>query len=378
MKKFINCFLIMIFVSGAIQLLAADNIFIEGSNMKSIVDVLKKNEIEFYTFSNSQGNELLVVPRFGARIFAVSVGGENLFWVHPDVLKGQGGQRSWISPEGGAKGFLFKPDWTGNRDFSMMDPGDYKVASFKKNEHLALCNSFKTTSNDGKEKYDLRLTREMRIAEDPLRYEPEFEELNYQFLGINFVHKLKNNSETFFDRILALWSLIQIPPKGTMIIPVHEAKREAWRSSYFEPIPEEYVKANSDSFSYFIHGSRRYKVGIRPESAKGAVCYLSKTEDKDYAVVFMTFPVKPEARYTDRPKTEQETNGDAIQIYSHLEKGPLAFGELECQSWGLELRPGEEKAFPINIYMYKSSLETLKKIGEKLVCPEFDKNYIFE
>ncbi len=378
MKKFINCFLVMIFVSGAIQLLAADNIFIEGSNMKSIVDVLQKNEIEYYTFSNSQGNEFLVVPRFGARIFAVSVGGENLFWAHPDVLKGQGGQRSWISPEGGAKGFLFKPDWTGNRDFSMMDPGNYKVASFKKNEHLVLCNSFKTTSNDGKEKYDLTLTREIRIAEDPLRYEPEFEELDYQFLGINFMHKLKNNSETFFDRILALWSLIQIPPKGTMIIPVHEVKRESWRDSYFEPIPEEYVKANSDSFSYFIHGSRRYKVGIRPESAKGVVCYLSKTEDKDYAVVFMTFPVKPEARYTDRPKTEQETNGDAIQIYSHLEKGPLAFGELECQSWGLELRSGEEKAFPINIYMYKSSLEALKKIGKKLVCPEFDKDYIFE
>ncbi len=378
MKKFINCFLMMIFVLGTIQLLVADNILIERSNMKSIVDVLKKNEIEYYTFRNSQGNEFLVVPKFGARILAVSVGGENLFWTHPDVLKGQGGQRSWISPEGGAKGFLFKPDWIGNRDFSMMDPGNYKVASFKKNEHLALFNSFKAISNDGKEKYDLTLTREMRIAEDPLKYEPGFEELNYDFLGIDFVHKIKNNSVKFFDRILALWSLIQIPPKGTMIIPVNEANREPWRSNYFEPIPEEYVKANSDSFSYFIHGSLRYKVGIRPESAKGVVCYLSKTEGEDYAVVFMTFPIKPEARYTDRPKTEQETNGDAIQIYSHLEKGTLAFGELECQSWGLELKPGGEKAFPINIYMYKSSLETLKKIGEELVCPEFGKDYIFE
>ena len=94
-------------------------------------------------------------------------------------------------------------------------------------------------------------------------------------------------------------------------------------------------------------------------------------------MIIMVFTVKPEAPYVDKPKNEQQTNGDCIQIYSHLEKGLLAFGEMECHSWGLELPPGSEKAFPIKIYIYKASLEVLKKIGSKLVCPHFDKAYLF-
>ena len=235
---------------GAIQSLKAENTSQEKTGMNSIISVLKNSKIEHFVFSNSQDNQFLVVPKFGARILAVSVGGENLFWTHPDVLKGQGGQRSWVSPEGGAKGFIFRPDWKGNRDFSMMDPGNYKASFFKENEHLVLQNIFKTASNDGKEMYDLTLTREIRQEADPLKGDPEFEGLNYNYLGIDFIHKLKNNGEAIHDRILALWCLIQIPPEGTMIAPVHEVKRGVWRDTYFESIPSEYVKANPDSYSF--------------------------------------------------------------------------------------------------------------------------------
>ncbi len=377
MKGAFSFLLIVIVAIGVLQSIKAENDSQEKTDMNSIISVLKSNKIDYYIFSNNQGSQFLMVPKFGARILAVSVGGENLFWTHPDILKGQGGQRSWISPEGGAKGFIFRPDWKGNRDFSMLDPGDYKVSFFKENERLVLYNTFKTASNDGKEMYDLTLTREVRHEEDPLKDDPEFKGLSYNYLGIDFIHKLKNNSEAIHDRILGLWCLIQIPPKGTMIVPVHEVKREAWRDNYFEPMPSEYVKANPDSFSFYIHGSQRYKVGIRPESSQGIICYLSKAKSGDFFMVFMMFPVKPEGRYVDRPKPEQESNGDAIQIYSHLEKGSLAFGELECHSWGLDLKPGAEQGFPIKIYIYKDSLEVLHKIGKKLICPQFDKSFLF-
>jgi len=363
--------------AGALHFLNAEDTAQEEADMNSIISILEGHKIEHYVFSNSQSNQFLVVPKFGARILAVSVGGENLFWTHPDILKGQGGQRSWVSPEGGAKGFIFRPDWKRNRDFSMMDPGNYKVSFFKENEHLVLDNTFKTASNDGKENYDLTLTRELRHEEDPLKDNPEFKDLDYNYLGLDFIHRLKNNGKAIHDRILGLWCLIQIPPKGTMIVPVHEVKREAWRDTYFEYIPSKYVKANADSFSFYIDGSQRYKVGIGPESSQGIIGYISRAKSGDFFMVFMVFPVKPEARYVDRPKREQETNGDAIQLYSHLEKGPLAFGELECQSWGLDLKPGAEQAFPIKIYIYKASLEVLQKIGKKLLCPQFDKAFLF-
>lgn len=378
MKGVTSLLIIFLTGMGAFAFLNAEEASIETTDMNAIINLLKDHHIAYYLFSTEQGNQFLVVPEFGARILAASVSGENLFWTHPEISEGQGGQRTWISPEGGEKGFIFRPDWKGTRDFSMMDPGDYKVVHFEENERLILSNTFTTASNDKKENYDLTLTREMKHLEDPLRREPEFKDLQYSFLGIDFVHRLKNNSDVLLDRFLALWCLIQIPPKGTVIVPVHEVKGEAWRGNYFEPIPEEYAKANPDSFSFYVHGSRRYKVGIRPQSAKGLICYLSKAKSGGFFMVFMTFPVRPEALYVDRPKTEQETTGDAIQIYSHLEKGSLAFGELECHSWGLELQPGGERAFPIKLSIYKASLEVLKKIGKKLICSRFDEAYLFE
>jgi hypothetical protein len=377
MKRLFIILFVLLAVAGTLCLLGNANLIEERQDLRSIVDVLRTNKIEYYIFQNSQQNQFLVVPKFGARILQVSVGGENLFWTNPDILKGQGGQRSWVSPEGGAKGFLFKPDWNGTRDFSMLDPGNYKVLSSKDNEELVLVNTFRTTSNDGKETYYLTLTREIRLEGDPLKEDPDFRELHYQYLGIDFIHRLKNNSRTLLDKILGLWCLIQVPPKGTMVVPVSDVTREAWRATYFEPIPDEFVKANPDSFSFFIHGSQCYKVGIRSQSAQGAIGYICKAQSGGYSLVLMTFPVKPEGSYPDKPKAEQETNGDAIQLYSHLEEGTLAFGELECQSWGLDLPAGGEGAFPIKVYLYRAPLEMIKKIGKKLVCPQFDKAYLF-
>lgn len=378
MKRALSFFLIVSVGFGAFLIVKAENASQERTDMDSLIAALKSQKIEKYVFTNEQGNRFLVVPKFGARILAVSVDNENLFWTHPDILKGQGGQRSWIAPEGGAKGFIFRPDWKGNRDFSMLDPGDYRVSNYRKNEFMSLQNSFETASNDGKEKYDLTLTREVRLEEDPLKGDPEFKALKYEYLGFDFVHKLKNNSGVGLGRILGLWCLVQIPPKGTMIVPVQDVKNDAWRTNYFEPIPDEFVKANPDSFSYYIHGGQRYKVGIRPESSRGIICYLSRTQSGDFFMVFMNFPVKPDGRYADRPKTEQETNGDAIQLYSHLEKGALAFGELECHSWAFELPAGAEGAFPIKTYIYKAPLDVLQKIGNKLVCPQFDEAFLFK
>jgi hypothetical protein len=345
--------------------------------MKTTVDTLQKEDIDLVIMGDANKDALVIVPKFGARILAASLGGKNLFWTHPDVLLGQGGQRSWVSPEGGDKGFLFKADWTGNRDFSMMDPGNYiRVGSGEKRH--AFQNSFQATSNDGNHHYDLTVTREFDFLEDPLLGEADFEGIVYQYMGIDFVHALKNHSEEFLDQILDLWCLIQVPPKGTMVVPVEDVSDEAWRGHYFELIPDKYVKANPGSLSFFIHGSRRYKVGVRPESSKGIIGYIFDTDLEISSMVFMTFPVKNEGRYVDRPKVEQKTNGDAIQIYSHLEEGPLAFGELECHSWGLKLEPGGEEGFPIKIYLFRASLDVLKKIGNELICPGFDQAYLFD
>lgn len=349
----------------------------EKSEMNDMIQLLKNNGIDYYAFTTDFKNGFIVVPKFGARIMGIFINGKNYLWNPPDILKAQGGQRTWMGPEGGDKGFIFRPDWKGNRDFSMLDPGNYELVSYEENKFSSLQNTFKTTSNDGIEDYHFTITREMKATENPLKDDPEFRKSDLKFSGVDFTHKLKNNGEKTLDRIVGLWCLTNITPQGTMIIPVNDVTEKAYRGNYFEPLPVEYVKANSDSFSFFIHGSRRYKVGIRPQSAKGAVCYLSKTEDGKYYIVMMKFPVYPDDRYADKPRTEQHTNGDAIQIYSHLEKPPFAFGELECHSPSFYLPSGKEESFNIKLYVYSGSLDWILKVGKKLVCPDFNKAYLF-
>jgi len=57
------------------------------------------------------------------------------------------------------------------------------------NEQLVLENTFQATSNDGQENYDLTLTREMKLGQDPLLDEPQFKSLEYEFLGTETVSR---------------------------------------------------------------------------------------------------------------------------------------------------------------------------------------------
>lgn len=373
--KFLFKFFLFSFISAFCLL--TQNLEKGWWRMDKMIEALKKEDIEFYLFERENGNGFVVVPSFGARIMGAFIEGENLFWTHPDLKKGQGGQRTWISPEGGDKGFIFKPDWSGNRDFSMLDPGNYKVISCQNNRSIALKNSFRTISNDGKEDYNLELTREMSFAENPLEKDPDFKNSDLKFLGIDFVHKLKNRGERILDRVIGLWALIQIIPQGTMIVPVEKPSPEVYRGNYFEPLPPEFVRLNRESISFFVHGSRRYKIGIKPEYAKGSIAYISKNPAGEFYIVMMNFPVDKNAKYPDRPRIEQHTNGDVIQIYSHLEKSPFAFGELECHSPSLYLLPEKEESFRIKIYILKGSKEWIIKAGKKLASDDFDKAYLF-
>lgn len=150
------------------------------------------------------------------------------------------------------KGFIFKPDWSGNRDFSMLDPGNCKVISYPNNQFISLKKSFRAISNDGKEDYNLELTREMSFAENPFEKDPDFKNSDLKFMGIDFVHKLKNRGEKILDRVIGLWALKQIIPQGTMVVPVRKSSPKAYRGNYFEPLPPEFVKLNRNpSLSLF-------------------------------------------------------------------------------------------------------------------------------
>jgi hypothetical protein len=93
MRGTLSFFLAVLIGAGTFLLLKTGNASEERA-MDSMISALRGRQVEHYVFTNEQGSRFLVVPKFGSRILAVSVGGENLFWTHPDVFAGLGGQRS--------------------------------------------------------------------------------------------------------------------------------------------------------------------------------------------------------------------------------------------------------------------------------------------
>ena len=79
---------------------------------------------------------MVIAPSLGARILGAGIGEENALWVPPRVSRGAwdaggnaGGQRTWIAPESGSRGFFFAPDGAQWGVPAEIDPGNYTTAS---------------------------------------------------------------------------------------------------------------------------------------------------------------------------------------------------------------------------------------------------------
>lgn len=367
---------VLIFMTAISSFAAAPQ---PSPGLDQIVRVLDSQKIKYYLFANGRGNRFLVVPKFGGRVLAVSVGGDNILWVNPDVLKGQGGQRTWLGPEGGPKAFFLRPDWKSYRDFSTLDPGHYEIKTFSENRILGISNNFRAVSNDGLESYDAMMTRWFQHLDDPLSADPAFKAMKYEFLGIKLGNNLNNNIDSKIKGILDFWNVLQVPANGTAVIPLTKVENAAWRGNYRGPVPEKNVKANPDSFSFLVKGGEDCKAGVKPQFLKntGTIGYIIKSWTPEPFLIVITFPVKQAEVYVDKPKAEQSTNGDAIQISSCREPGGLNFGELGCHSWAIDIEGKGVALFPVYYHIYRAPLPVLFKIGKKLVCPGFEKAFLF-
>jgi hypothetical protein len=90
---------------------------------------LEETGLAAVTLSGPGTGWALLVPGLGAKVLGAGVDEENLFWVPAAVSAGEwcvGGQRTWLAPELGARGFLGR----GESDWQVppaLDPGSYTL-----------------------------------------------------------------------------------------------------------------------------------------------------------------------------------------------------------------------------------------------------------
>lgn len=383
--NFISFIIIFIIISNCQKAPKPVEGEMEIGRINELISVLK-GRVNCLTLSKN--NQVLVVsPEMGGRIIGISadgIEGKNLLWINEEITSedffkadvpfiNPGGHRSWIAPE---DAFYIDDDdnWFCPK---VMDPGIYTVIS-STNKSVTVSNKF-TIKDKSKNEYNLQLKRDISITDSPPVPASELPE-EIKFVGYTVIHSLKNLSQKTIGKdipFVGLWSLVQVSPSGTVIIPINPAPegKKAYQG-YFEPILPERINIADNIISIKIDGKRREKIGISPESSKGCIAYLS-VENNDEGVLFIKkFSVEPEGTYLDGPWNVKRENGDAVQIYN--DDGNMGgFAEIECHGPAKVIKPQEEESHSIDIYVFTGPLDNLKIIGSKIMGIDFNKIQYF-
>jgi hypothetical protein len=253
-----------------------------------------------------------------------------------------------------------------------MDPGSYRVVERMEKRLVGVENDFSVYSNEAY-LYKLIFTRRVWVNEK--------KKLPYDFsvfsslkeLHVSFEHRMRNHMDQTLGCEVGLWSILQVTPPGTMIVPIVDFSDGFFSDAYFEHIPKERMKKGEKSVSVFMDGSRRYKLGFPPKAASGSVGYISRLKSGDWYAIVKLFSTDPGGKYVDMPKKGDRENGDVIQLYNHSEGKNMAFAELGCHAPAPFLAPGEEQVFPVSIiFLEGKEEEVFQAVGLLIGDPEFN------
>jgi hypothetical protein len=344
------------------------------SARKDFLRQLKKCQLEYIELPSEGGGAVYIVPQLGGRILGVFLKDQNLLWVHPKLSTdwNAGGQRTWFAPVGGEFGIYFSEDWNYWKVPPAMDPGNYRVMERMEGKFIGLENDFSVYSNEAYQ-YHLSFSRRFRVDESnnipcDLSAFPDLKKLQ-----LSFEHLVRNRMEQTLGNEVGLWSIVQVIPPGTIVIPVTDFSHSTFTDTYFEPIPEERIKQGKKSISVFVDGNRRYKLGFSPKVVTGRIGYISRLKRKEYYAIVKLFSVDPNGIYVDKPKENDRENGDVIQLYNHSKGQKVTFAELGCHAPAPFLAPGEEQSFPISIiFLQGKKEEVLQAVSELIGEPQLN------
>lgn len=374
-------FLSVFFIAGCQKKQEAP--VVSTTKVNDLVNVLKGHS-EYMVFGKENGPSMLITPALGARIMGASVNGvmgDNLLWVNQALYADSfwqkepdwnaGGFRSWIAPEDAF--FLDAQDkWFVPKS---MDPGSYKLVSSTSTMAI-FQNDFIIKSKESQE-YSLKLTREIHLLES--YQNPGIQNLpaEINYVGVRVVHSLENTSKVVIGNKVphvGLWSLLQVKPAGTMIIPLAKSgtKDKAAFREYFNPIPPERMAVSEKAITVKIDGKFRCKIGIAPEFASPAIAFLAEDEGGQGRLYIKQFMVDPKGKYLDHPWGKPSTYGDAVEMYN--DDGVMGgFAELECHGPAQTLKPGEKESHDVSLHVFTGPVEALKNIAASILELDFAK-----
>lgn len=323
----------------------------------------------------SESDALIVVtPGLGARVLVVSPtgkSGENLLWTNPALSDTAvdwnfGGARTWIAPED--KFYLDRQ----NNWFvpAQMDPGHYEITAHTSNQ-IECANEF-TIRNQEQVEYHVKIIRNIKTLK-ALNNLPN----SVKFAGFEFTHSIQNLGHLTWGKqvdFMGLWSLIQINPGGTLLVPIKTETPTPYRN-YFNIFTDSYLRETGPLLSIKIDGKFRGKLGIAPTAAGKWLCYVCDRGPSSYLII-KEFAVDPSGTYLDHPWGKATEYGDPVQLYN--DDGQMGgFGEMECHAPAQVLKSQAQQTYSAKVTFLAGPLNVLQEFTEQQFKIRFNSANIF-
>jgi len=334
---------------------------------------LRKIELTFHSLETDEGGWAILVPELGAKVLAAGVDEENVFWVSDRLEKGAwcvGGQRTWLAPELGVKGFF----GTGVEDWQVppeLDPGSYRRIETSAGD-LAFRSDLTINRLDGLS-ISLGIVRSVRL-------ETVQEGVFIPGIRIRINSRLINRMDRVLEEEVGLWSIVQAPADvtGTFLVPVNKAGPGESYRLYFGELPSGWLIETPTLLYLKARAGKWFKIGIPASMSTGTLGLLRPSRlDENSILTIMRCQLEPSARYIDKPPLQEVDNGDVLQCYNSPDAENLNFCELEAHTPAVRLLPGAEQSSEIEIMVFKDDSERISHLVRKLVSPGFAPDRLF-
>lgn len=330
---------------------------------------------EFY--KSSDGSGILVLP-YGGRVLGLysPQNRNNFLWTNPALNNMQsakglfqggnwhnsGGHRTWIAPE---ISFFYPdyPDWSNYCQPRQLDHSSYQITRSDAGG-VQLVNQFSIRSFTTKRDIELKITKSLSPALNPLRYVNETcHSFDCEYAGYELTMKLEIVGEVESADRVGLWDLVQMPHGGEVFIRTYQ---RAIPRQYFGEIVAGNLHVDEHLVTYKMRNEGILKFGIGVTAATGRMGYLYQAGDV-WNLMIRNFFVNPSGEYIDVPCNDMHSCGDAVQVCG-VNNDMGAFSELEYHVPSIGKQTRRSQCEDISqVWAFRGNPDKIRELGKILL-----------
>jgi hypothetical protein len=246
-----------------------------------------------------------------------------------------------------------------------LDPGNYKVV--ESNEGLQIVNQLKLRLSRSGTEVELRITKWVAPAANPLRYERDMDLARVQYAGYTQhtrLEMLSKDSEN--GPMVGLWNLVQMPHGGDLLIPVYHRTSP---KVLFGQITSEDLIVGERLVRYKMRATGEHKLGMRAVATTGRVGYLYGANGTCTLIV-RNFNVNPSGEYVDVPWKDTEDLGYSTQA-CNVNSALGAFSELEYHVPAIGGKSRHTRCDDTaQVWAFRAPADSIRAVGQRLLAPE--------